>query len=292
MDLAFPSSPLCLKTLNSHVTRSSSFISLFSTTTTATTTTTRLRKFSNISFTISSLATTLSSQPHAYDSTQLENKKHQLLTSIQDTQRGLFTTPLQRSSIEEALVNVEGYNRGEPINLAKLDGTWRLQYTSAPDVLVLLEAAARLPFFQVGQIFQKFECSGQSNGGVIRNVVQWSIPNLLEEQEGATLLVSANFTVVSMRNIYLKFQEITVQDIKISEEVQALIAPALLPRSFITLQILQFLRAFKVEIPVTNPGRESVGGLYYLSYLDDNILLGRAVGGGGIFVFTRSQSLY
>ncbi|KAE9616359.1 hypothetical protein Lal_00017248 [Lupinus albus] len=280
MDLAFPfpSSPLCLKTLNSHVTKSSSFISFFNTTTT-TTTTTRLRR--NFSFTISSLAT-----PH------LENKKHQLLTSIQDTQRGLFTTPHQRSSIEEALVNVEGYNMGEPISLAKLDGTWRLQYTSAPDVLFLLQAAATLPFFQVGQIFQKFECCGQSNGGVIRNVVQWSIPNLLEEQEGATLLVSANFTVVSMRNIYLKFQEITVRDIKISEELQALIAPAILPRSFITLQILQFLRGLKVEIPVRNPERESVGGLYYLSYLDDNILLGRAVGGGGIFVFTRSQSLY
>jgi len=38
--------------------------------------------------------------------------------------------------------------------------------------------------------------------------------------------------------------------------------------------------------------RESVGGLYYLSYLDDNMLLGRAVGGGGVFVFTRAQSLY
>lgn len=35
-----------------------------------------------------------------------------------------------------------------------------------------------------------------------------------------------------------------------------------------------------------------MGGLYYLSYLDDNMLLGRAVGGGGVFVFTRAQSLY
>ncbi|XP_027906470.1 probable plastid-lipid-associated protein 10, chloroplastic isoform X3 [Vigna unguiculata] len=200
----------------------------------------------------------------AYDS-ELESKKHLLLSSVQDTQRGLLTTPDQRSSIEEALVNVEGRNMGHPINLAKLDGTWRLQYTSAPDVLILLQAAATLPFFQVGQIFQKFECRDQSNGGIIRNVVRWSIPNLLE---------------------------ITVQDINISEELQALIAPAILPRSFISLQILQFLRTFKAQIPVRDPGRESVGGLYYLSYLDDNMLLGRAVGGGGVFVFTRAQSLY
>ena len=44
---------------------------------------------------------------------------------------------------------MEGYNMGLPIDLVKLDGTWHLQYTSAPDVLILFEAAARLPFFQV-----------------------------------------------------------------------------------------------------------------------------------------------
>lgn len=37
--------------------------------------------------------------------------------------------------------------------------------------------------------------------------------------------------------------------------------------------------------------RRTVGGLYYLSYLDGNMLLGRAVGGGGVFVFTRAQPL-
>jgi hypothetical protein len=38
---------------------------------------------------------------------------------------------------------------GHPIDFNKLDGTWRLQYTSAPDVLILFQAAANLPFFQV-----------------------------------------------------------------------------------------------------------------------------------------------
>ncbi|CAL2244668.1 unnamed protein product [Prunus armeniaca] len=222
---------------------------------------------------------------------EVESKKHELLRAIQDTQRGLVTTDDQRSSIEEALVSVEGYNKGAPLDLVKLDGTWRLQYTSASDVLILLEAAARVPFFQVGQIFQKFECKDQSSGGVIRNVVRWSVPPLLEEQEGATLLVSAKFSVVSVRNIYLQFEEINVQNIKISEELQALIAPAILPRSFLSLQILQYLRNFKAQIPVRDPGRQSVGGLYYLSYLDANMLLGRAVGGGGVFVFTKAQPL-
>ncbi|XP_057517478.1 probable plastid-lipid-associated protein 10, chloroplastic [Amaranthus tricolor] len=222
---------------------------------------------------------------------EAETKKHDLLRAVQETERGLKTTPDQRSSIEEALVTVEKYDAGEPINLEKLDGTWRLQYTSAPDVVVLFEAANRLPILQVGQIFQKFECRNQPDGGVVRNIIRWSIRNLLEENEGATLLVSAKFSMVSKRNIYLQFKEITFQDIAISEQVQAVIAPALLPRTYLSLQILQFIRSFKAQIPVTStsPQRQSVGGLYYISYLDDNMLLGRAVGGGGVFVFTRAQ---
>ncbi|MBA0560112.1 hypothetical protein Golob_017033 [Gossypium lobatum] len=212
---------------------------------------------------------------------------------------------------------------GAPLDMAVLDGTWRLQYTSAPDVVVLLEVAARLPFFQVGQIFQKFECRDQLRGGVIRNVVRWSIPNLLEEQEGATLVVSAKFDVVSVRNIYLQFEEIKVQDINISEQLQALIAPALLPRSFLSLQVPNYCPDFWLELALLNFvfchlhnlhvklevlhlvifinldfgrsslifGWRSVGGLYYLSYLDQNMLLGRAVGGGGVFVFTKAQPL-
>ncbi|XP_057463328.1 probable plastid-lipid-associated protein 10, chloroplastic isoform X4 [Actinidia eriantha] len=193
-----------------------------------------------------------------YNELDLENKKQQLLSAIQDTQRGLMTSAHQRSFIEEALVSLETYHAAAPIDLGKLDGTWRLQYTSAPDVLILLESAATFPIFQ--------------------------------EQEGATLLVSARFSIVSVRNIYLQFQEIAVQNINISEELQALIAPAILPRLFFSLQILQFIRSFKAQVPVRNAGRQVVGGLYYLSYLDGSMLLGRA-DGGGVFVFTRAQPL-
>ena len=42
-----------------------------------------------------------------------------------------------------------GAGEGAPLDLAELDGTWRLCYTSASDVLVLFEAAERLPLLQV-----------------------------------------------------------------------------------------------------------------------------------------------
>ncbi|KAJ4803479.1 Plastid-lipid associated protein PAP / fibrillin family [Rhynchospora pubera] len=230
---------------------------------------------------------------------ELESRKFNLLQVIQETQRGLVTTPEQRSAIEEALVQVEEYGVRSKIDLEKLDGTWRLNYTSAGDVLVLFEAANRLPFLQIGQIYQKFECKYRSNGGIVRNVVRWSIEPLLEEQEGATLLVSANFSLLSKRNIFLQFEEVALENIKISEQLQALIAPAVLPRTFLSLQILQFLRTFRAQVPVSGPSRfqnklncrGSPGGLYYLSYLDRDMLLGRAVGGGGVFIFTRAQPL-
>ncbi|XP_020094775.1 probable plastid-lipid-associated protein 10, chloroplastic [Ananas comosus] len=222
-------------------------------------------------------------------SAELERRKHELLRAVQDTQRGLSATADQRSAIEEALVCVEEFAAGSPVDLARLDGTWRLNFTSAADVLVLFEAAARLPFLQVGQVFQKFECRDRSDGGIVRNVVRWSIPTLLEEHEGATLLVSAKFSLVSKRSIFLQFEEVAVENIKISEQLQALIAPAVLPRSYISLQILQFLRAFRAQVPVNGPDRRSPGGLYYLSYLDRDMLLGRSGAGGGVFVFTRAQ---
>ncbi|XP_062200843.1 probable plastid-lipid-associated protein 10, chloroplastic isoform X2 [Phragmites australis] len=222
-----------------------------------------------------------------------ERRKHELLRAVQETRRGFVAGPDQRAAIEEAIVGVEELSAGEgaALDLTALDGTWRLCYTSASDVLVLFEAAERLPLLQVGQIYQKFECKDQSDGGIVRNVVQWSIENLLEEQEGATLMVSAKFVVLSKRNIFLQFEEVAVENIKISEQLQALIAPAILPRSFFSLQILQFLKTFRAQVPVSGPERRSPGGLYYLSYLDRDMLLGRSVGGGGVFIFTRAQPL-
>lgn len=222
-----------------------------------------------------------------------EERKHELLRAVQETGRGSAAGPDQRAAIEEAIVCMEelGAGEGTPLDLAALDGTWRLCYTSASDVLVLFEAADRLPLLQIGQIYQKFECKDRSDGGVVRNVVRWSIENLLEEQEGATLMVSAKFDVLSKRNIFLQFEEVAVENIKISEQLQALIAPAILPRSFFSLQILQFLKTFRAQVPVNGPERRSPGGLYYLSYLDRDMLLGRSVGGGGVFVFTRAQPL-
>ncbi|BAF26943.2 Os10g0509200 [Oryza sativa Japonica Group] len=83
-----------------------------------------------------------------------ERRKHELLRAVQETGRGFAASPDQRASIEEAIVSVEelGAGEGSPLDLAALDGTWRLCYTSASDVRVLFEAAERLPLLQVTSV--------------------------------------------------------------------------------------------------------------------------------------------
>ncbi|XP_062206134.1 probable plastid-lipid-associated protein 10, chloroplastic [Phragmites australis] len=150
------------------------------------------------------LAAAATASVAAYSPADAERRKHELLRAVQETRQGFVAGSDQRAAIEEAIVGVEelGAVEGALLDLAALDSTWRLCYTSASDVLVLFEAAERLPLLQVGQIYQKFECKDQSDGGVVRNVVRWSIENLLEEQEGATLMVSAKFVVLSKRNCH------------------------------------------------------------------------------------------
>uniref|UniRef100_A0A0D6R1A1 Plastid lipid-associated protein/fibrillin conserved domain-containing protein n=1 Tax=Araucaria cunninghamii TaxID=56994 RepID=A0A0D6R1A1_ARACU len=192
----------------------------------------------------------------------LQKAKLDLLRAAQHTQRGLEASDDQRAVIEEAMVSIEQYEAGTPIDLGELDGTWLLQYTSASDVLVLLEAA-RSPFLQVGQIYQKFECKGRSDGGVVCNIVRWSIPNILQENEGAMLFVTAKFSLLTRRNIFLTFEEVAVGNLMISEQLQALIAPAILPRTFLSLEILQFLRGFGASIPVNRDSDDQADRRYF-----------------------------
>ncbi|KAG6544890.1 hypothetical protein Mapa_013580 [Marchantia paleacea] len=233
------------------------------------------------------------------DERVLQQSKYELLKLANETGRGLTASADQRAEIEEAMVAVEKFDAGKPLQLDDLDGTWLLQYTTAPDVVGILQAA-QTPFIKVGQIFQKFECRGRVDGGSVKNVVRWSIPSILQEGDGATLVVDASFSVCSPRSIALRFEEAKLGDILISEELQGFIAPAVLPRSFFVLQILQFLRTLAIRVPLVRPPRPGgentnsgvpIGLRYYLTYLDRDMLVGRALGNGGIFIFSRTQRL-
>ncbi|EFJ16114.1 hypothetical protein SELMODRAFT_422148 [Selaginella moellendorffii] len=232
-------------------------------------------------------------QSHQERTRDLHKAKMSLLKAVIDTSRGSRASQDQRALLEESMVEVESFDAGTALDLDKLDGTWLLQYTSASDVLSILQAG-EFPFFKAGQIYQKFECKGRFDGGQVVNVVRWSIPGLLQDGEGATLFVTAGFSVVSARTIQLEFKEARLGEVLISEELQALLAPAVLPRTFLNLQILQAINSLDVRVPLRgrrpSNERRSLGLLYYLTYLDNDMLLGRAIGSGGVFVFGKTQS--
>ncbi|MCO5561706.1 hypothetical protein L7F22_015329 [Adiantum nelumboides] len=231
-----------------------------------------------------------------FEETQLQDAKYNLLKAVQETDRGFNASTDQRAFVEESMVAVEAFNAGTPLDLNNLDGTWLLQYTTASDVLSILQAA-RVPFLEVGQIFQKFECYGNLDEGLVRNVVRWSVPGVLQDADGATLTVTAKFFVASSRNIALEFEEAALGSIMMSEQLQGLIAPALLPRTSLNLEILQLIRGFTAKFPLrtrhtnTLDRRAPLGLLYYISFVDSSMLIGRALGNGGIFIFSRTQPL-
>lgn len=236
--------------------------------------------------------------------------KKNLLNAVRLTKRGARTTAEQRAAVEEAQVAVEvlgGATLADGLDL--LDGLWELEYTTAPDVVGLLQAplAFPLPLLQVGSVYQRFICRGRGDGGTVQNVVRWSIAGLLEESKGITLTVTAGFELSSPRSISLRFEEAEIGDVRISSELESLLAPAVLPRSTFSMEILQSLRALKLTVPLRTPSSltasstpspsstfspsspSSRGARYQLTYLDEDMLVGRALQPAGSFVFQRVQ---
>jgi hypothetical protein len=204
---------------------------------------------------------------------------------------------------------------------ALLDGRWKLIFTTALDVtglLVLSIPPPPVPFFPpppvvVGDIFQEFKTETKE----IVNEIRVSVPLLLEEKDGVILRVNATYKEAkssnssssndnSKRALELVFQEAVVSDVRISEFTEMLLAPAVLPRTELNQRVLLFLRDFEVRFPLfgraaramgggtesTNENERTPGaavGRYEFSYLDEDVLIGKATGSNGIFIFTKDH---
>jgi len=205
---------------------------------------------------------------------------------------------------------------------ALLDGRWKLIFTTALDVtglLVLSIPPPPVPFFPpppvvVGDIFQEFKTETKE----IVNEIRVSVPLLLEEKDGVILRVNATYKEAkssnsssssndnSKRALELVFQEAVVSDVRISEFTEMLLAPAVLPRTELNQRVLLFLRDFEVRFPLfgraaramgggtesTNENERTPGaavGRYEFSYCDEDVLIGKATGSNGIFIFTKDH---
>jgi hypothetical protein len=215
----------------------------------------------------------------------------------------------------------EGESEFDDFDDALLDGRWKLIFTTALDVtglLVLSIPPPPVPFFPpppvvVGDIFQEFKTETKE----IVNEIRVSVPLLLEEKDGVILRVNATYKEAkssnssssndnSKRALELVFQEAVVSDVRISEFTEMLLAPAVLPRTELNQRVLLFLRDFEVRFPLfgraaramgggtesTNENERTPGaavGRYEFSYCDEDVLIGKATGSNGIFIFTKDH---
>ena len=249
--------------------------------------------------------------------------KRKLIESCRGTYRGaLFqSSPEQTTRVFDAKRELEKYYYydGKREEEGKMDprllrGRWKLIYTTAVDVTGLLVFSIPpppLPFLPpppivVGDIYQEFKTDTKE----IVNEIRASVPALLEEKDGVVLRVNATYKDRSSSNktaLELVFQEAVVSDVRISEFTEMLLAPAVLPRGELNQRVLLFLRDFEVRFPLFGRAATAMGGAsnenernedgkitpgasvgkYEFSYCDEDVLIGKATGSQGIFIFTK-----
>ena len=229
-----------------------------------------------------------------------------LLRACKGTYRGaLFfgANEEDKKEIELCRRDVEEFDFIKEIDFGKLDGKWELMYTTALDVTGLLVLSIPRPLailppapIIVGDIFQIFN----TRTNEIVNEIHCTVPFVLEEKNGITLRVNAIYEQKGPRALSLVFQEAVVNELRISELSETILAPAILPRTELSKDALLFLRDFELRFPLFGRAAQAIGGgdsspirgaavgQYEFSYCDEDILIGRATGSGGLFIFRRA----
>ena len=244
----------------------------------------------------------------------VDTAKDKLISLVKE--KRFKSNKMVRGVVEEAQVAVESF--GGPIDYNLLAGKWRLVYTTASDVIPILRAETLSlptlfgPFspLQVGNIYQSFTAPDENGQGVIENIIELGLTGWTESK-GLVITVKAQYEPQSARSILLWFEEAKVDEIKISEGLESIIAPALLPRGPIQQALLMFLKELKIVIPFSSARQTAVslqsllfpspgtgerrntassGGAYQLTYVDEQMLIGRASTLGGSFIFVRSDA--
>lgn len=204
--------------------------------------------------------------------------------------------PLLPAQVEEAQVALEALAPPRELGWALLEGSWRLLYTTASDVLPLVRPQLRLGPLplpaRAGRIWQRFS---SLEGGRVQNVIELRPEGLpLLEGSAAVAVVEAAYEQRTARSIALSFRSASLRTAALSPGLQNLLATPLLPRGQAQLAALQAVQGAGISVPLPqrpagrSDGGPGSGGINYcLTWLDEDVLVGRAQGGGGSFVFER-----
>jgi PAP_fibrillin len=193
--------------------------------------------------------------------------KAKLLELIAGRNRGLLTTETDRVRILGAIEQVEDQNPYPNPLEAKhlLAGNWRLLFTSSRSILGL----DRLPFFQLGQIYQYLDIATAKLYNIAEIV---GVPWL----EGA-VIVSATFEPVSERRVVVKFER-SIFGLQRFLNYRS-------PQEFI--EAIERGKKFP-PLDFSFDNREQKGWLD-ITYLDDDLRIGRG-NEGSVFILAKEKN--
>jgi hypothetical protein len=191
--------------------------------------------------------------------------KAKLLEAIAGKNRGLLTTELDKQAILSVIAQLEDQNPNPlPLQVPdKLDGNWRLLYTTSQDLLRI----DQLPLFKLGQIYQYI----RAREAKIYNIAEvYGVPYL----EGL-VSVAARFEAVSDRRVQVKFER-SILGLQRLIDYQS-------PDHFIeAIEAGQKFAA--IDFNITNRDQQ---GWLDVTYLDDDLRIGRG-NEGSVFVLTKN----
>jgi hypothetical protein len=190
--------------------------------------------------------------------------KSALLEAIAGKNRGLLATETDRLTILAAAAQLEDRNpTPRPLEAPdKLDGNWRLLYTTSQGLLGL----DRVPLLKLGQIYQYI----RAQEARIYNIAEiYGLP-LLE----GIVSVGARFSPLSERRVQVKFERSVIG-------LQRLMGYRS-PHQFV-LEAEAGHRFSAIDFSIENRDQQ---GWLDITYLDDDLRIGRG-NEGSLFVLTK-----
>lgn len=212
---------------------------------------------------------------------------------VEDTERGGNTTAIQRGQIEERLVEIEGRLAGRDLRWDLLEGKWNVVYTTARDVRGIVRGVPEgfpVRALHVGQVYS---CPAT---GKVLNVIQVELQVPILKGTRVSILVEADYAITNLKSIGLRFKAAQIGKVELGEGLQNLLTPAILPRGNWNLAAVNFVRNLGFQLNFYNPERgdnekqdSNISSSLDITVLDDDMLVGRAQGGGGIYAFKRDS---
>lgn len=216
--------------------------------------------------------------------------KRELRQLVSSTERGGMADSLTRGRVEELQVALESSTAGLPVDWSLLEGTWNVIYTTARDVTGIVRNDPRLPYksLMVGQEYS-WGAGRQEVRGVVTNIIEVELLPFFLQGTTFSINVEADFAISACRSIGLRFRSVSLRRLEPGANLQGLLAPALLPRGWWNLQTLDFIRSLDLTFmfPIKGSADAAIPSSLDITYLDSDMLIGRAQGGGGVYMFER-----